>query len=129
MTTTLRVLLLIGSVLTAIWILRKIRKNRVKQEDAMYWICFAIMLAILGIFPQVSYKMTRLLGIQSPSNFIFLAVICLLLEKMLSLSIQISRLESKIEIMSAELALRSKDTEEKLEKSEVMAGEQKTDEK
>ena len=129
MTTTLRVLLLIGSVLTAIWILRKIRKNRVKQEDAMYWICFAIMLAILGIFPQVSYKMTRLLGIQSPSNFIFLAVICLLLEKMLSLSIQISQLESKIEIMSAELALRSKDTEEKLEKSEVMAGEQKTDEK
>lgn len=127
MTTTLRVLLLIASIFTAIWILRKIRKNRVKQEDATYWICFAIMLALLGIFPQISFKMTRLLGIQSPSNFVFLAVICLLLEKILSLSIQVSQLESKIEIMAAELALRSKDMEEKLEKNETVLGEQGAD--
>ena len=85
------------------------------------------MLALLGIFPQISFKMTRLLGIQSPSNFVFLAVICLLLEKILSLSIQVSQLESKIEIMAAELALRSKDMEEKLEKNETVLGEQGAD--
>lgn len=113
----LRVLLLVASLLTAAWILRKIRKSRLRQEDAAFWICFAMILAILGVFPQLSFKMAKLLGIQSPANFVFLAVICLLLEKMLSLSIQISMLENKMETMAAELALRCKDNDDKKEES------------
>lgn len=112
MSIMLRVVLLAASVLTAIWILRKIRKNRVKQEDALFWICFAAMLAALGIFPQISFKMARLLGIQTPANFVFLAIIAILLEKLFSLSIKVSFLESKIEIMAAELAIRCKDIED-----------------
>ena len=117
MSTTLRVLLLIASLVTAVWILRKIRKNRVKQEDALYWLCFAFMLAIFGIFPGLSFIMSSILGIQSPANFIFLAIIALLMEKLLSLSIQVSALENKLEIMAAELALRCKDMEDEIEKS------------
>ena len=90
MSVTLRVLLLVASLVTAVWILRKIRKNRVKQEDALYWLCFAFMLAIFGIFPGLSFIMSSILGIQSPANFIFLAIIALLMEKLLSLSIQVS---------------------------------------
>lgn len=115
MDTTLRTLLLIASVVTAIWILRKIRKNRVKQEDALFWICFAIVLAVLGVFPKVSYLMASLLGIQSPSNFVFMAIIAILIEKIFSLSIQVSSLESKVEVMAAELAIRCKNIEDKVE--------------
>lgn len=117
MSVTLRVLLLVASLVTAVWILRKIRKNRVKQEDALYWLCFAFMLAIFGIFPGLSFIMSSILGIQSPANFIFLAIIALLMEKLLSLSIQVSALENKLEIMAAELALRCKDMEDEIEKS------------
>lgn len=117
MSMTLRVLLLVASVLTAILILRKIRKNRVKQEDALFWICFAVMLALLGIFPEISFAASDFLGIQSPANFVFLAIIAILLEKILSLSIAISFLENKIEIMAAELAIRCKDMEDSIKKS------------
>ncbi len=113
MTLILRTLLLVASVITAIWILRKIRKCKVKQEDAVYWICFAIILAGLGIFPELSYMAAQLFGIQSPANFVYLVIIFLLLEKLLSVSIQISMLESKVEVMAAELALRCKDIEDK----------------
>lgn len=116
MSATLRVLLLVASLVTAVWILRKIRKNRVKQEDALYWLCFAFMLAILGIFPGLSFIMSSILGIQSPANFIFLAIIALLMEKLFSLSIQVSALENKLEIMAAELALRCKNMEDEIEK-------------
>ena len=68
-------MLLVASLVTAVWILRKIRKNRVKQEDALFWLCFAFMLALFGIFPKLSYMMAEILGIQSPANFVFLAVI------------------------------------------------------
>ena len=52
--------------------------------------------------------MATLLGFVSPSNFVFLLVISLLLEKLLTVSIQVSVLENKVEVMAAELALRSK---------------------
>lgn len=111
---TLRVLLLVASVLTSIWILYKIRKNGVKQEDALFWIVFAVMLALLGIFPQISYVMCSYLGVQSPANFVFLVIIALLLEKIFTLSIKTSLLENKIEIMAAELAIRCKDMEDSI---------------
>ena len=38
MSDTLKGLLIIASVLTVGWILRKIRKNKVKMEDAIFWI-------------------------------------------------------------------------------------------
>lgn len=118
MSTTLRTILLFSSVVTAIWVLRRIRKNGVKQEDALFWICFAGMLAILGIFPELSYKMADVLGIMSPANFVFLVIIALLLEKILTLSIRISFLENKIEIMAAELAIRCKDMEDSIKKAD-----------
>lgn len=120
MNMTLRVLLLIASLITAVWILRKIRKNRVKQEDALFWLCFAFLLALLGIFPELSFIMAEILGIQSPANFVFLAVIAILLEKMFSLSIQVSTLENKVEIMAAELAIRCKNMEDEIGKNREM---------
>ncbi len=118
MSTTLRTVLLISSVVTAAWVLRRIRKNGVKQEDALYWICFSVMLAVLGSFPDISFIMADILGIQSPANFVFLAIIAILLEKLLTLSIQISLLESKIEVMAAELAIRCKNIEDSIEQTD-----------
>ena len=59
MSDTLKGLLIIASVLTVGWILRKIRKNKVKMEDAIFWIFFAAILLLLAIFPEISWK-TRL---------------------------------------------------------------------
>ena len=116
MSITLRVILLAASVLTAIWILRRVRENRVKHKDALFWICFAAMIAMLGIFPKISYVMAHILGIQAPANFVFLAIIAVLAEKLFTLSIQISFLENTIEIMAAELAIRCKNIEDGIRK-------------
>lgn len=118
MSTTLRIILLLSSVLTAVWVLRRIRKNRVKQEDALYWVCFSILLALLGSFPNISFTMADVLGIQSPANFVFLAIIAILIEKILTLSIKLSFLENKIEIMAAELAIRCKNMEDSIRKDD-----------
>lgn len=115
MSIILRILLLAASVVTSMWILWKIRKNSVKQEDALFWICFAIMLALLGVFPKLSYIMSAYLGVQSPANFVFMVIIAALLEKIFTLSIQQSFLESKMEIMAAELAIRCKSIEDNID--------------
>lgn len=116
MSITLRLLLLIGAVCTAGWILRKIRKLKVKMEDAIFWMVFAVILCLMGVFPEITYWLTRIMGIMSPANLIFLVVIFLLIEKVFTLSIIVSQLEEKVSVLSAEVALRSHSAEQKIQK-------------
>lgn len=129
MTTTLRFFLVIASVLTVIWILRKIRKMKVKMEDAIFWLVFSALIIALAIFPEISYWLSKLLGIESPANLVFLFVICLLLEKIFTLSIITSQLEEKVSILSAEVALRSQDDKKRInEVKEKINGEELNEE-
>lgn len=120
MSDTLRVILLFAALVTAGWILYKIRKLKVKMEDAIFWIIFAGILCVLGLFPQVTYWLTDRIGIMSPANLIFLVVIFLLVEKVFTLSIIVSQLEEKVTVLSAELALRSHAAEKRLNVAEDM---------
>lgn len=115
MSTILRIVLLFAAALSALWIIYRIRKAKVRLEDTLFWIATAFILLILGLFPQVSYLAAQILGIQSPSNFIFFAMICLLFEKLLTMSIIHSQMEDKYVTMAAEMALRCKDLEKQIE--------------
>ena len=108
MSTTLRALLIFASLMTVIWILRQIRKFKVKMEDAIFWLFFAAILLLLAIVPELSFKLSELLGFMSPINLVFIVIIFLLVEKIFTLSIIVSQLEEKIAVLSAEVALRSK---------------------
>ena len=118
MSDMLRMILLFAAVLTALWILSKIRKLKVKMEDAIFWVVFALILLILGIFPDVTYWLTRKMGVMSPANLIFLVIIFLLLEKVFTLSIIVSQLEEKITVLSAETALRAHSAKKRIEACE-----------
>lgn len=114
MSTILRIVLLFAAAFSALWIIYRIRKAKVRLEDTLFWITTAFILLILGLFPQVSYFAAQILGIQSPSNFIFFAMICLLFEKLLTMSIIHSQMEDKYVTMAAEMALRCKDLEKQI---------------
>ena len=116
MSVTLRILLLLAAAATVIWILYKIRRLKVKMEDTIFWIFFAGILCILGLFPEIVYKLTDLMGIISPANLVFLIMIIILFEKVFTLSIIVSQLEEKITVLSAEVALRSHETDKEHEK-------------
>ena len=118
MSNSLRTILLIAAAVSACWILYQIRRLKIKLDHAIYWIVFAVLLAVLGIFPEVTYWLTRKLGMLSPANLIFLVIIFLLLVKVFSLSMLTSQLEDKITVLSAEVALRSLDAEHRLEVQE-----------
>ena len=114
MSSVLRILLLLTGIITAIWILRRIRKSKVKMEDAIYWVCLAAVLFLMGTFPGLTYWLSELLGIQTPVNCVFLLIIALLIEKIFTLSIKLSQMEDKVEVISAEIALRSNAIESKI---------------
>lgn len=118
MSVTLRILLVIASILTVIWILRKIRRFKVKMEDAIFWTFFAGILLVMAVFPELSFFFSRIFGFISPANLVFLVIIFLLVEKIFTLSIIVSQLEEKVSILSAELALRSHSADKRLKENE-----------
>ena len=118
MSDILRILLFFAALATGGWICYKIRKLQVKMQDAIFWVIFAVILTVLGIFPHACYWLTERLGIISPANFIFLVIIFLLLEKVFTLSLVVSQLEEKISVLSAEVALRSRAAEKRIDQNE-----------
>lgn len=114
MSVVLRIVLLIAAIFSIGWILYRIRKSKVRLEDTLFWIVTGIILGVLGLFPGISFWMSNLFGFQSPSNFIFLIMICLLFEKVLTISILYSQSEDKYVTLVAEMALRCRDLEKQI---------------
>ena len=113
----LRALILIASILTLFYVLRKIRKSQLQIEDSLFWIFLSLIFVVMGAFPQFVYWATRFFGFQAPVNMIFLVIISILLLKVFLSSIKISQLENKLEQLVQELAINeniqgSKEVEE-----------------
>lgn len=77
----IRVCLVLGSLITATYILRRVRLAKVQIEDTIFWLLFSGILLILAIFPGIAYWAAYLLGFQSPINFVYIVIIFLLLAK------------------------------------------------
>lgn len=105
MTIALRVALILVSLITLVFIACKIRSSKVKLEDSMFWICFAALIFIFSLFPQIFYALSDLVGTYSPSNFVFLFFIFVLLIQSFQLSMRISQADTKIKELTQQLAI------------------------
>ncbi|MPM50867.1 hypothetical protein SDC9_97613 [bioreactor metagenome] len=98
MTITLRVILIVFSVITSAYTIQKIRKSKVDIGDTVFWILFSFYLLLISIFPNIMVFLARLCGIQTPVNMVFLSVIALLGYKCFTLSLKISAMEMKFKL-------------------------------
>ena len=86
--------------------LRKISKSQLQIGDSTFWIGFSLCLVIISIFPQIASNASRLIGIMSPVNFVFLFTIFLLLTKVFFLTIKLSQIEHKFKSFVQEYAIQ-----------------------
>lgn len=100
-----RVILLIVSIGTFCYIIRKIRKSQVQITDISFWIFLSLVLIIIALVPQIAIYMAKILQIATTVNFVFLTVIFLLLLQLFLLSIKVSKLENRLKELASEIAL------------------------
>ncbi len=105
---SLRILLIFASVLTLLFIIRNIRKAKLKLIDGFSWVLLAIFFIVISVWPEIIYSLARKLGFISSINMVYLIVIFLLLLKIFFSSLKISALESRINELAQEVALRDK---------------------
>ena len=94
MSFVLRIGLIVVSLLTLIFITRKVRNAQVRLEDSLF--C---------IFPQIFFGLAKFAGIESPANLVFLLFIFILLILGFSLSVHLSQTDTKLKELTQQLAV------------------------
>ena len=112
MTVIFRVILVLVSILTMAFMMRKIRQAKVQIEAALFWVIMALILVVFSLFPAVADACAHLLGIYSTPNFLFLFMIFLLIVKVFGMTLQMSQMESRQKELVQRIALDQKDREE-----------------
>lgn len=113
METTLRIVLIISSIVVFLYTIKKIKQSKLKVEDSITWIMGAVILILASIFIEPINWISNKLGFMAPSNFVFSAIILFLLIINFSYSIKFSILNEKIKNLNHYIAL--KEYEEKKE--------------
>ena len=106
MTGNLRIFLLLGAVLLLVLVARKIKKSQFDTHDTFFWLGLSVLLILAAAFPQLVYAVSYLLGFQSASNFVLLAVIAILLWRLFRLQESVVALRGKLTTLVQEIALK-----------------------
>lgn len=97
--------LIVGAVASFSFMLRKIRKSEISIADSTFWFLFSLSLVLLAVFPQIAFFCADLLGMQAPSNFVFLYVIAVVVIRQFLMTAENARLRSRLTTLVQEQAL------------------------
>lgn len=120
MSVALRVLLIVMSVGSLVYIVRKIRYSKMQIEYALFWIVLALVFIVMAVFPQVVYVVCDLMKVMSPVNLVYLFIIAILLLKVFMMTIELSALENKVRELVQQIGIHEKEQrDEKEERDEI----------
>lgn len=107
MTITLRVILLILSVVAFLLCIKKIKQSKLKVTNSVIWMIGSILLILMSIFSNAVEYISNKLGFIAPVNFVFLVIIAFLLVQNFIDNIRISTLNEKIKDLDHYVALEN----------------------
>ncbi|MBI5075468.1 MAG: DUF2304 domain-containing protein [Nitrospirae bacterium] len=105
MTTQLKILAAVIGVTLFLYIIELVRKKRLREEYAWFWMLTGLMIVVLSLWYSLLVFIGRLLGGILPSALLFFFGLLSLLLICLHLSIKLSTLTDQVKRLSQELAL------------------------
>ncbi len=113
MTITLRVILIIGSLIAFFLCVKRIKQAKLKVSNSVMWMVGCLILILMSIFSNVVEWISVKLGFIAPVNFVFLTMIGFLLIQMFIYNIRISELNEKIKDLNHYIALKENEERNK----------------
>ena len=106
MSITLRIILIISSVISFFLCIKKIKQSKLKVSNSVTWMSGSIVLILMSIFSNGVAWISNKLGFVSPVNFVFLIIIAFLLIQTFIDNMHITELNEKIKDLDHYLALK-----------------------
>jgi hypothetical protein len=111
MTLRAHISVLILAIATLLFILRLVRRHRLRAKYSVLWVSLGAALAIVAAAPVLLEGLSDLLGIQTPVYTFLLMAITFLLTLALHFSWELSRLEDRTRALAEECALLREEVE------------------
>lgn len=105
----IRLCLGILSVVFLAYVLHLVAKGKLLLKYSLLWFVLCLAMLVCAIFPGVVYVLSDLTGIMTPSNFVFLVGIIILLAIALSLSVVVSKQVLSIKNLTQRIAILEKE--------------------
>lgn len=100
-----RIALIATSLAFASVIVQLVKRKQLTMKYSFLWIILLFVILLCAILPIIPYRISDILGFETPANFIFLVAIFFLLAIALSLSIIVSKQQRKITTLIQEVAI------------------------
>lgn len=111
MTTRAHITVLVLSIATLLFILRLVRRDRLRAKYSVLWVSLGAILAVVAAAPVLLDGISDLLGIKTPVYTFLLMAITFLLVLSLHFSWELSRLEDRTRTLAEEVALLREEVE------------------
>jgi hypothetical protein len=100
----------IFGILTALFtlgvVIEMLRRNRMRERHAMWWLIAGTFALIVGIFPSILAWATQALGVGAPTNLVFFVSIAVLFLVCIQHSSELTTSEAKLRTLTEELVLQ-----------------------
>lgn len=87
-------------------------RRQLREKYAIMWLLIGIAILVLALFPGLLVGLSHALGVEVPSNLIFVLALVLLIGVALHLSWELSQAEEEIRRVAEEVALLRADVED-----------------
>ena len=111
MSITLRIILILGSLISFILCVKKIKRAKLKVENSIIWMLGSFVLILMAIFDGAVGWIANKLGFMASVNFVFLIMIFFLLMQVFIDNMRMAELNEKVKNLDHYIAL--KENEEK----------------
>jgi len=113
MSVTLRIILIVCSIFSFIFCVRRIKQSKLKVTNSVVWMLGSLMLILMSLLSGVVEWLSEKLGFIAPVNFVFFIMIAFLLIQSFIDNIRISTLNEKIKDLNHYIALKELENKEK----------------
>jgi hypothetical protein len=107
------VLGIVAAVGVSVFVVEMLRRGFLREKFAALWLLVSAGLVLIAVFPGVLRWSADLVGVQVPSNLLFMMSALLLLVVSVQLSNEVSRVEARTRRLAEEIALLKRALEER----------------
>lgn len=115
---TLRVLMVLVSIVFIVFVVQLVGKGRLLLRYSLTWLVLGAVCLLCSVFPVIVYGISDFVGFVTPSNFVLLIGLFLLLIIALSLTAVVSRLSTSNKNLVQRVAILEKRIEHSKRKEE-----------
>ncbi len=95
----------VGSIVTLVFLFEMMRRHRLREKYAVFWVIVALFALLIAVFPALLSRAAEIIGVQVPSNLLFFVASMVLLVVSIQHSHELGRMEDRTRTLAEEVAL------------------------